>query len=65
MIARPLLIAAALLALVTGAAAQDRLQDKRDVIASPMLRANVVVTSDIVRIGDVIDNAGSAARPDR
>ena len=58
MIARPLLIAAGLLALTTGALAQE----KTDVIASPTLRANVVVTADIVRIGDVIDNAGSAGR---
>jgi flagella basal body P-ring formation protein FlgA len=56
MIARPLLIAAALFALTAGALAQE----KTDVIASPTLRANVVVTADIVRIGDVIDNAGSA-----
>lgn len=62
MIARPLLIAAALLALATGALAQDKSQDKTEVIASPTLRANVVVTSDIVRIGDVIDNAGPAAK---
>ena len=58
MLARPLLIAAALLALTSGTLAQQ----KNDVIASPTLRANVVVTADIVRIGDVIDNAGSAAR---
>jgi flagellar basal body P-ring formation protein FlgA len=57
MIARTLL-AAALLACVTSAFAQD----KSDVIASPVLRANVVVTTDIVRIGDVIDNAGSAGK---
>ena len=57
MIARPLLIAAALLTLATGAAAQE----KNQVIAAPVLRANVVVASDIVRIGDVIDNAGPAA----
>ena len=57
MIIRPLLVAAALLALAAEAIAQD----KSEVIASPMLRANVVVTSDIVRIGDVIDNAGPAA----
>jgi flagella basal body P-ring formation protein FlgA len=62
MIARSLLIAAALLALATGAAAQNRSQDRaREILAPPMLRANVVVTSDIVRIGDVIDNAGAAA----
>ena len=29
--------------------------------AVPVLRANVTVTSDIVRIGDMIDNAGDAA----
>jgi len=61
MIARPLLIVAALLALATGAAAQEKSQQKNEVIASPVLRANVVVASDIVRIGDVIDNAGPAA----
>ncbi|MBR0844021.1 flagellar basal body P-ring formation protein FlgA [Bradyrhizobium liaoningense] len=32
-----------------------------DGIAAPTLRANVTVTSDVVRIGDLIDNAGSAA----
>ncbi|MBI5318727.1 flagellar basal body P-ring formation chaperone FlgA [Bradyrhizobium sp.] len=52
------LAAAALLACATSAFAQD----KSDAIASPTLRANVIVTSDIVRIGDVIDNAGAAAR---
>jgi flagellar basal body P-ring formation protein FlgA len=62
MIARPLLIAAALLVSVQSALAQDKGQEKSDVIASPILRANVVVTSDIVRVGDVIDNAGPAAR---
>ena len=30
-------------------------------IASPTLRASVTVTSDVVRVGDLIDNAGSAA----
>jgi flagella basal body P-ring formation protein FlgA len=58
MIIRPLLIAAALLTLAGSAIAQD----KRDVIAAPVLRANVVVTSDIVRVGDVIDNAGPAGK---
>lgn len=60
MIARPLLIAIALLACATGALAQEK--DRSEVIAAPSLRANVVVTSDIVRIGDIIDNAGPAAR---
>src|SRR5215470_7886818 len=58
MIARSLLIAAALIGLVSDAAAQN----KRDILAPPMLRANVVVASDIVRIGDVIDNAGAAGK---
>jgi flagella basal body P-ring formation protein FlgA len=31
-------------------------------IAAPVLRADVTVTSDVVRIGDVIDNAGTAAQ---
>ena len=32
-----------------------------DFIAAPKLRASVTVTSDVVRVGDLIDNAGSAA----
>src|SRR3982074_3154190 len=56
---RSLFIAAALLALTpTVASAQTR----DDVIAAPVLRAKVTVTSDLVRIGDVIDNAGSSAQ---
>ena len=31
-------------------------------IATPVLRANVTVSGDLVRIGDVIDNAGPAAQ---
>lgn len=62
MIARPLLLGLALLAGTVGALAQEKSQDKNEVIVAPSLRANVVVTSDIVRIGDVIDNAGPAAR---
>jgi flagellar basal body P-ring formation protein FlgA len=64
MIARPLLMAFALLACATSALAQekDKSQDRNEIIAAPVLRANVVVTSDIVRIGDIIDNAGPAAR---
>jgi flagella basal body P-ring formation protein FlgA len=66
MIARSLLLAAALLATASfasapGAFAQEKNQGRSEVIAAPTLRANVVVTSDIVRIGDVIDNAGPAA----
>ncbi len=63
---RTLLLAAALLtATATLATAQsaglDAGQGAADTIASPVLRANVTVTSDLVRIGDVIDNAGPAA----
>ena len=62
MIARSLLLAAALLATsLTTALAQTR-QETMDVIAAPVLRPNVQVSGDIVRIGDIIDNAGSAAQ---
>ena len=61
MIARPLLIAAALLACAASALAQDNRQEKTEIIAPPALRAHVVVTADIVRVGDVIDHAGAAA----
>jgi|GEM_PF-182140 len=44
-----------LLALALPALAAD------DFIAAPTLRASVTVTSDVVRVGDLIDNAGSAA----
>jgi len=56
---RSLLLAAALLAAgVTAALAQSR----EDVVAAPVLRASVNITSDVVRIGDVVDNAGTAAQ---
>ncbi|MGY0572996.1 flagellar basal body P-ring formation chaperone FlgA [Bradyrhizobium sp. RDM12] len=45
----------ALLVLALPAQAAD------DGIAVPTLRASVTVTSDVVRVGDLIDNAGSAA----
>jgi flagellar basal body P-ring formation protein FlgA len=55
MIARALLLATALLAAsATAASAQTR----DDVIAAPVLRASVTVSDDIVRIGDLVDNAG-------
>jgi flagella basal body P-ring formation protein FlgA len=58
MMLRSLLLAAALLAAtVVPAFAQDE-----DVIAAPVLRASVSVSSDVVRIGDVVDNAGTAAQ---
>ena len=64
MIARTLLLATALLAAsVTAGFAQTGLaQTRDDVIAAPALRGSVTVSGDIVRIGDIIDNAGSAAQ---
>ncbi|MGZ3291550.1 MAG: flagellar basal body P-ring formation chaperone FlgA [Xanthobacteraceae bacterium] len=56
---RTLFAAAALLA---AAVAPALAQASDDVIVAPALRANVTVTSDVVRIGDVIDNAGAAAQ---
>jgi flagella basal body P-ring formation protein FlgA len=64
MIARTLLLATTLIA-ASSAAAVAQTQDtfaNRNVIAAPVLRANVQVSGDLVRIGDVIDNAGSAAQ---
>ncbi|WP_052833229.1 flagellar basal body P-ring formation chaperone FlgA [Bradyrhizobium sp. LTSP885] len=46
-----------LVAATTSAAAQS----SGDTIAVPTLRASVTVADDIVRVGDLIDNAGSAA----
>ena len=64
MIARALLLATALCAASAATAfAQTALvQSRSDVIATPALRASVTVTGDLVRIGDIIDNAGSAAQ---
>lgn len=56
---RSLLIAAAVLAGVSSAALA---QSEQDSLSSPVLRANITVSSDVVRIGDVIDNAGTAAQ---
>ena len=64
MIARALLLATTLIA-ASGAIAVAQTQEtfaNRSVIAAPVLRANVQVSGDLVRIGDVIDNAGSAAQ---
>ena len=55
MIRTTFLTLSALLVLALPARAAD------DGIATPTLRANVTVTSDVVRVGDLIDNAGSAA----
>lgn len=56
MIRTTLATLSALLLLALPAEAAD------DVIAAPTLRASVTVTSDVVRVGDLIDNAGSAAQ---
>lgn len=56
---RSTFIAAAILAGISGAAFA---QAEQDSLSSPVLRANVTVSSDIVRIGDIIDNAGTAAQ---
>ena len=58
MIARSILVAALLVAAHSAALAQQ----KDDTIAAPMLRAQVTVESDIVRIGDMIENAGTASQ---
>jgi flagella basal body P-ring formation protein FlgA len=56
---RAILLATALLAATAAAASA---QDSEDAIAAPVLRASVTVAGDVVRIGDVIDNAGTAAQ---
>jgi flagella basal body P-ring formation protein FlgA len=59
MIVRSVLFAAALL---VATAATAFAQSSDDVIAAPVLRASVTVADDVVRIGDLIDNAGTAAQ---
>jgi flagella basal body P-ring formation protein FlgA len=59
MIVRSVLFAAALL---VATAATAFAQSSDDVIAAPVLRARVTVADDVVRIGDLIDNAGSSAQ---
>ena len=59
MMLRPFLIATAVLAGLSGAAFA---QSEQDSLSSPVLRASITVSSDVVRIGDVIDNAGTAAQ---
>jgi flagella basal body P-ring formation protein FlgA len=56
---RSLLLLGILIAAGSGPAPAQSLDD---VISSPVLRAEVNVTGDVVRIGDVIDNAGPAAQ---
>jgi len=57
---RAFLLATALLSAGTTAAALA--QQGSDGIAAPVLHASVTVASDLVRIGDLIDNAGSLAQ---
>lgn len=56
--ARPLLLAAAFLAT----SALSAYAGGDDQIQAPVLRAKVSVSGDIVRVGDLIDNAGVAAQ---
>src|SRR5256714_6154223 len=64
MIARALLLATALIAASSAAAVAQTQETfaNRNVIAAPVLRSTVQVSGDLVRIGDVIDNAGSAGQ---
>ena len=72
MVVRSLFVAAALLAVSAPALAANDAAPASVTLASaiqtataipvPVLRAAVSVTSDVVRIGDVIDNAGTAAQ---
>jgi flagella basal body P-ring formation protein FlgA len=55
---RPALLLTSLLAASTTAAFAQGDGD----IAAPVLRASVTVSGEVVRIGDVIDNAGTAAQ---
>src|SRR5947209_12239523 len=56
---RSLLFATALLALQANAALA---QCSDDAIAAPLLRASITVSGELVRIGDVVENAGTAAQ---
>jgi flagellar basal body P-ring formation protein FlgA len=58
MTVRSLLLATALFMAGTTAA----LAQSREDVAAPVLRANVNVSGDVVRIGDIVDNAGTAAQ---
>ncbi len=59
MTARAFIFAAILLAATSVTAWA---QDSEEVIAGPVLRSTVTVESDVVRIGDMIDNAGTSAQ---
>jgi flagellar basal body P-ring formation protein FlgA len=49
-------------ALLVAASSAVMAEEKEDTIAVPALRAQVTVESDIVRVGDMIENAGTAAQ---
>lgn len=59
---RSVLLATTLLVAAATAAFGQQQAQHDDVITPPVLRANVTVSSDLVRIGDVIDNAGSVGQ---
>ena len=58
MLVRSMLVTALLIAAPSVALGQER----EDAITAPVLRAQVTVESDIVRIGDMVENAGTAAQ---
>jgi flagella basal body P-ring formation protein FlgA len=58
MFVRSMLVTALLAAVPSAALAQEN----EDVITGPVLRAQVTVEGDVVRIGDMIENAGTAAQ---
>ncbi len=60
MIARSLFVAVLLAVSATPSLAQTQSQGE-SIIAAPTLRASVTVADDIVRVGDLVENAGSAA----
>src|SRR5438445_10722091 len=64
MIARTLLLATALITASSAVAVAQTQETfaNRNAIAAPVLRANVQGSGDLVRIGDVIDNAGTAGQ---
>ena len=59
MIFRSFLVATALLTAGVNAASA---QSEQDAPVNPVLRASITVNSEIVRIGDVVENAGTASQ---
>lgn len=60
--AAPLRMLALTAALLSSMAAPAAAQSADDTLRAPVLRANVNVTGELVRVGDLIENAGTAAR---